>query len=229
MQNDRLDLMNLDYLLKLKDYQEAVYAHSDYNKSHGYRKILGWLLSLALLIFCFWFFQQWTIVFKNSNFLQIFSFLTPMFVLAILVNPLTKLQQSFSYYLIQSLSFVSISIGLISLFISSDRFSAFYPILIGILTNPYVKKFQLSRVYNSQPSLREPVNLKITEEGLKLQGASYESKLQWQVYTKFLEAKNVFLLYQSNNCFNIIPKRAFLNVEQIEEFRSLTTTYISRV
>jgi hypothetical protein len=65
------------------------------------------------------------------------------------------------------------------------------------------------------------MNVEITQENLNIKGESFECTLKWKVYIKFMETPKSFMLYQSKNMFNLIPKRAFDSDEQIEEFREL--------
>ena len=100
---------------------------------------------------------------------------------------------------------------------------------LGIFLNPALNLLQRYMIYKnwkSNPSIREPVNLEVSEEGINSQGATFQSAIKWQIFTKFLESKNLFILYQSNNLFNMIPKRAFSSDEQIEQFRDLLRTMI---
>jgi len=47
-----------------------------------------------------------------------------------------------------------------------------------------------------------------------------QADVEWTNFIRFLESKNLFLLYTSPACFNIVPKRAFAPGET-ESFRGL--------
>ncbi|MGP0021707.1 MAG: YcxB family protein [Candidatus Sulfotelmatobacter sp.] len=48
----------------------------------------------------------------------------------------------------------------------------------------------------------------------------FDANLKWSLYLRFLESDRVFLLYQTNRMFNLLPKAAF-GPGEIEEFRQL--------
>jgi len=45
--------------------------------------------------------------------------------------------------------------------------------------------------------------------------------MNWRAFIRCIETPHLFLLYHSPQLFNLVPKRAFANAEQLEEFRSL--------
>ena len=79
---------------------------------------------------------------------------------------------------------------------------------------------------SSSASFREPISVEITEEGSNWKGLNFESKVQWQLYRKFIETENLLILYQAKNLFNIIPKRAFDCDESIEKFKEILASKI---
>ncbi|NET04958.1 MAG: YcxB family protein [Merismopedia sp. SIO2A8] len=54
-----------------------------------------------------------------------------------------------------------------------------------------------------------------------MQSPRVQSTVNWQVYTKFVETKNLFIIYSSKLTFNIVPKRAFVSREDLAQFREL--------
>jgi hypothetical protein len=48
------------------------------------------------------------------------------------------------------------------------------------------------------------------------------SEMEWKNFIRIIEAKNLVLLYQSPNCFNVLPKRALTN-EQMADFQATVT------
>ena len=146
--------------------------------------------------------------------------------------------QRFWYFLIWGLSLLMILLGIVYTFASfitlgfiGSLIKGTFSLFIGIFFCPYFNLFQgyfITRAWRSQPSLREAMNLNITQEGLDCKAETYESKVQWQIFVKFLETKNVFMLYQAEALFNIIPKRAFNSDEEIEEFREILSAKIRK-
>jgi hypothetical protein len=99
--------------------------------------------------------------------------------------------------------------------------------VVGIFYIPLIKlnqRYQLTRIWKSQPSIREPITCEFNEEGIIFKTSSVESNVKWQFYIKFLETKKLFMLYQSHHLFNILPKRAFMSNEQLDQFRELLPT-----
>lgn len=94
-----------------------------------------------------------------------------------------------------------------------------------IFFNPYfsnpLKNYFIARAWKNNPSLDHPITVEVEKEIIKMKTITFESSIQWQLYIKAVETKNLFMLYQAKALFNIIPKRAFSSDEQIEEFREL--------
>jgi hypothetical protein len=60
----------------------------------------------------------------------------------------------------------------------------------------------------------------ISEEGGHMESPTFDANLKWGLFLRFLESDRVFLLYQTNRMFNLLPKSAFASTD-IEEFRQL--------
>ncbi|MFB2894611.1 YcxB family protein [Aerosakkonemataceae cyanobacterium BLCC-F50] len=115
-------------------------------------------------------------------------------------------------------------LGLLSIIIIPAEPSSYIFLVLGICYIPLVKlieRYNLARIWKSQPSIREPITLEANEEGITLKSTLFESNIKWQVYTKFVETNKLLMLYQSNQSFNLLPKRAFSTNEQLNEFREL--------
>lgn len=44
---------------------------------------------------------------------------------------------------------------------------------------------------------------------------------RWGMFTRWLEGPRVFLLYQTENQYRVVPKRAFKSEDEIQEFRQM--------
>jgi len=134
----------------------------------------------------------------------------------------------FLYLFLWVVSGLMVVVGLASLLIG-DIWNFCFSVILGICINPsfyLLQRYCLARTWKSQRCIREPVTLEVTEEGLTLSSPYFQSNLKWQIYTGFLETKNLFMVYQSERLFNLFPKRAFNSDEQINEFRELLRTMI---
>lgn len=89
------------------------------------------------------------------------------------------------------------------------------------------RNFAINRTWNSQPGLKNEISVETLEDGLQINTALLESKMKWLIFTHWRETPNLFMVYQSNNCFNLFPKRAFSDNEQINEFRELLSVKLS--
>ena len=81
-------------------------------------------------------------------------------------------------------------------------------------------------IWKQNAHMHHPIASEVTEAGLSLDTLSLSSQVNWQLFIKFMETPNLFVLYQSPQLFSIFPKRAFASAAQIDEFRSLLQTQI---
>ena len=142
----------------------------------------------------------------------------------------------FWYFLNWIFSILLILLGILSILLLSQKIGVLVSFLLGcfwlfmgVFVNPYLNLYQryfVSRTWKSYQALKEAMNVDITQEGLNIKGESFECTSKWKIYTKFMETPKLFMLYQSKNLFNLIPKRAFNSDEEIEEFRELLRTKI---
>lgn len=132
-----------------------------------------------------------------------------------------------------------ILLGLLSLIISFvsggqlDVFVIVYLLVFPVIfLNPYfsnpIKTYFINRAWKGLPNLHHPISFEANAEILQIKTINSESSIQWQLYTKAVETKNLFMLYQGKRLFYILPKRAFSSNEQVEEFRELVRTKIEK-
>ncbi len=134
----------------------------------------------------------------------------------------------FLYLVLWVVSSLMVVAGLVSILIG-NIWDSCYSIILGICIFPsfnLLQRYCLARTWKSQPSIREPITFEVTEEGLTVSSPYFQSNVKWQIYTGFLETKNLFMVYQSKQLYNLFPKRAFYSDEQINEFRELLRTMI---
>lgn len=101
-----------------------------------------------------------------------------------------------------------------------------------IFFNPYfsnpITTYFINRVWKGLPNLHHPIRVEVNEEILKFKTINSESITQWQLYTKAVETKNLFMLYRAKTVFYMIPKRAFDSDEPVDEFRELLRNNIEK-
>lgn len=95
-------------------------------------------------------------------------------------------------------------------------------IFIALLLMLYwVIRFSVTHTWKSLPSLRDSMLVEVNEDEWFFHTLKIESRANWQTFTRFRETNNLFMLYQSKVCTNLVPKRAFETEEQMNEFRAL--------
>ena len=100
-------------------------------------------------------------------------------------------------------------------------------ILLGI-SLPIFEMSAIKKQWKSTVLLREYCTLEITDEYIFAKNSLIETKSRWEIYVKFRETKNLFLLYGSNIVIaNIIPKSAFLESSDREYFKKLALEKIN--
>jgi hypothetical protein len=135
----------------------------------------------------------------------------------------------FTYWSFAALAILLLALNVTVFFLSGgwSPFDLIFTCLIiafAIYFNPELligQRYALKKVWQSQPSIREPMTLEITEEALTFHSPMFQAVNYWKAYPNFVETKNLFILYLSKQSFNLIPKRAFSSTEQIQEFREL--------
>lgn len=84
-----------------------------------------------------------------------------------------------------------------------------------------VQNLAIKRAWKSQPGVQSEISVETTAEGLQINTEFAESKHKWPLYTHWKETANLFIVYQSNQVFNLFPKRAFNCEAEVNEFREL--------
>lgn len=81
--------------------------------------------------------------------------------------------------------------------------------------------------FAKHPNLQQPFQVDITDDGIRFASVHGVLDLRWSAYTKVIETKNLFVLYQGDCDFSFLPKRAFPQ-GGLEEFRDLLLKKIPR-
>ena len=74
--------------------------------------------------------------------------------------------------------------------------------------------------FAKHPNLQQPFQVEISEDGIRFASIHGTWDLRWSGYTKVVETKNLFVLYQGDCQFSFLPKHAFAP-DQAAEFRTL--------
>jgi hypothetical protein len=93
------------------------------------------------------------------------------------------------------------------------------------LSLPLLMRQVQKKVYRQTANLHGKRTVTVDESGLSFSGPAYSSRLEWTFFPRFVEGEKTFLLYQSNQIFNVIPKQQ-LSQEQIVQLREAFTRNI---
>jgi len=79
------------------------------------------------------------------------------------------------------------------------------------------------RVYSQQRNLQLPFESVCTDSGIESSNANSTNRLPWNHLIRWKEGPALFVVYQSDLIFNIVPKRCFAEPDLVDAFRSLLT------
>ncbi|SRR5258708_7011992 len=80
---------------------------------------------------------------------------------------------------------------------------------------------RLKKIFQQQKLLHKPFSFTITDEAILSKAEHGQANLSWDIFRKWKESKELFLLYQSDILFHIVPKRSFASEEDLVQFRKL--------
>src|SRR5579885_421601 len=100
-----------------------------------------------------------------------------------------------------------------------------YPYLEGavptlVVMIPVVALLRAWMIFRS-PSLGGPRSYTFSDSSIQVDTTITKSEVCWSFYRRAVETRSAFLLYFSGGMANVIPKRAFADAKQLDDFRSL--------
>jgi len=108
---------------------------------------------------------------------------------------------------------------------STDLLPGFVVPLL-LLSLPLLTRRNIRKAYKTSVNLQGPLSLDVDDTGMHFQGRTFSSRIDWAHFSRLIEDQHSFLMFQSPNVFNIIPKRQ-LNEEQIAALRDYLTRHIA--
>ena len=123
--------------------------------------------------------------------------------------------------------FLPIMIGLIALAGGLATGSVMFALAFSIGITLYLGAIfwfisrAMKRNFRSTPQLQVEQRMQFDHDGLAYQSRYAIAKVSWQIYQRYEVNDRYYLLYQSPQLFNIIPKSAFISEEQEDAFRML--------
>jgi hypothetical protein len=99
-------------------------------------------------------------------------------------------------------------------------------LLLQIIISVILRKLQAKTFVRGQPQLFVKSFLEFDDEGLRLSSLLMSTHWKWPAIVKFTESKNLFLLYNSQLSFQMIPKRSLVESGSLESFVMLLTKHV---
>jgi YcxB-like protein len=97
--------------------------------------------------------------------------------------------------------------------------------LISLATTWFVNRFGYpNRARKSiaiQPEFQQDFIYSWNSEAISGESSTGRSNRPWKYYKKIAESEKIFLLYQNDNLYEVIPKRWFVDEAQLAEFRTI--------
>lgn len=80
--------------------------------------------------------------------------------------------------------------------------------------------FSVKNIFNSNKKIQEVITYTFTDEKIRTEGETFDGDFTWNSVYKVKENKEWFLIYQSAQTMNMIPKK-FFTKDEITELRNL--------
>ncbi|MCE3076394.1 YcxB family protein [Chryseobacterium gwangjuense] len=80
--------------------------------------------------------------------------------------------------------------------------------------------FRLRFAFHSNKKIQESISYTFTHEKIRTEGETFDSEFIWSTVYKVKENKDWFLIYQSAQTMNMVPKKYFTQ-DQISELRTI--------
>jgi len=94
------------------------------------------------------------------------------------------------------------------------------------VTSPLFVRLMARKQWNQQPQSQGRIDYEITPDVLRAATKTSTAEMTWAGFIRFVETKNLFLLYPNKLIFHIIPKRAFASLDELASFRELAASKI---
>jgi hypothetical protein len=98
------------------------------------------------------------------------------------------------------------------------------PAFVVFVTSPFFFRLMARQRWKQQR--QATINYEITPDVISVKTKTSTAEMTWGTFNRFVETKNVFLLYPNKLVFHIVPKRAFASPHELASFRELATSKI---
>lgn len=110
--------------------------------------------------------------------------------------------------------------GLVSFILEPQQFPGLVGAIVVGLFLTFSLRLQVWLSFRRDTRLQDQFEAEISEHGIDVSSSRADSKFDWSAFVRYAETKNLFMVYQAPQVFNVFPKRAFA-AEEVEAFRGL--------
>ena len=94
------------------------------------------------------------------------------------------------------------------------------------LASPFFFRLMVRKRWNMQPQLHKTITYEVDSDIVCVITETATPEMKWASFSRFVESKNLFLLYPNKLVFHMIPKRAFASANYLESFLELAASKI---
>lgn len=130
----------------------------------------------------------------------------------------------FTYYSYWVFGILGIVVGIIGIVMVPLVAASYGAVLLGTLLVLSVTLFhhlRVARLWKKEQNISKPLSVDIAEDDLHIISPNEDGRIKWAAFNRFLETKNLFMIFRQRNMFNVIPKRIFKDLGEVELFRNL--------
>lgn len=100
-------------------------------------------------------------------------------------------------------------------------------VCLFFLSIPFLWDWHAGRLWRESSLRDETLLVSFSGEGLHFRSSKHESRLQWSLFTKVVQFKDGFLLFESTSSFYWLPVTAFGSLSDVTEFQAIMIAKIA--
>jgi len=82
-------------------------------------------------------------------------------------------------------------------------------------------------IYRKDPRFKEEFSMEASDAGVRMSSPTEDSQMKWATFIRALESDRIFMLFQAEWLFNVLPKHAF-SPGDVDEFRELLRRNVAK-
>lgn len=138
----------------------------------------------------------------------------------------------YTYYGYWVLGILGIIVGIAGIVIVPAMIAGYCAVLLGaflVLSVTLFHRLRVARLWKKEPNISKPLFVDISEDDLHIISAHEEGIIKWEAFNRFMETKKIFMIFRQRSMFNVIPKRVFGDLNEVEKFRKLLFKKIQKI